>query len=59
MLVRKPLAIRLRAIEALAEAVGARFFQLILDTASGARSKSEQWGYGDDEFAPWTLGATM
>ncbi len=41
------------------EAVGARFFALVLQTASGAKSKSEQWGYGDDEFAPWTLGATM
>jgi altronate hydrolase len=41
------------------EAVGARFFELILRTASGKKSKSELWGYGDDEFAPWTLGATM
>jgi altronate hydrolase len=38
---------------------GARFFQLILDTASGKKTKSEQFGYGDDEFAPWTIGATM
>jgi altronate hydrolase len=44
--------------ESIAEA-GARFFELILRTASGARSKSEQWGYGEDEFAPWMLGATM
>ena len=41
------------------EAAGARFFELVLATASGRKSKSEQWGYGDDEFAPWTLGATM
>jgi len=40
-------------------AAGARFFELILRTASGAKSKSEQWGYGEDEFAPWVLGATM
>jgi altronate hydrolase len=39
--------------------VGERFFQLILKTASGDKSKSEAFGYGDDEFAPWTLGATM
>ena len=32
---------------------------LILETASGRKSKSEEFGYGDDEFAPWTLGATM
>jgi arabinonate dehydratase len=38
---------------------GKRFFELILRTASGAKSKSEQWGYGEDEFAPWVLGATM
>jgi altronate hydrolase len=44
--------------ESIAEA-GARFFQLILETASGRKSKSEEFGYGDDEFAPWTLGATM
>ncbi|HEY1290313.1 MAG TPA: altronate dehydratase family protein [Burkholderiales bacterium] len=38
---------------------GARFFQLILETASGSKTKSEEFGYGEDEFAPWTLGATM
>jgi altronate hydrolase len=38
---------------------GERFFNMILATASGAKSKSEAFGYGDDEFAPWTLGATM
>jgi altronate hydrolase len=31
----------------------------VLRTASGEKSKSEQWGYGEDEFAPWMLGATM
>ena len=34
-------------------------FELILETASGKQSKSEELGYGDDEFAPWMLGATM
>src|SRR5262249_30031989 len=38
---------------------GERFFQLILETASGKKTKSEEFGYGEDEFAPWTLGATM
>src|SRR3989449_4363474 len=38
---------------------GARFLQLILEIASGKKTKSEQFGYGDDEFAPWTIGATM
>jgi altronate hydrolase len=41
------------------EAVGRRFFDLILETASGRRTKSELFGYGEDEFAPWVLGATM
>ncbi len=41
------------------EQAGARFFELILKTASGEKSKSEAFGYGDDEFAPWTIGATM
>ncbi|TAK87359.1 MAG: altronate dehydratase [Betaproteobacteria bacterium] len=44
--------------ESIAEA-GKRFFQLMLETASGRRTKGEQFGYGEDEFAPWTLGATM
>jgi altronate hydrolase len=44
--------------ESIADA-GARFFELVLRTASGEKSKSEQWGYGEDEFAPWMLGATM
>jgi altronate hydrolase len=38
---------------------GERFFRMILDTASGKKTKSELFGYGEDEFAPWTLGATM
>ncbi len=38
---------------------GERIFQLILETASGQRSKSEQLGFGEDEFAPWVVGATM
>jgi len=41
------------------EEVGRRFFQLVLETASGRKSKSELLGYGEDEFAPWQLGATM
>jgi altronate hydrolase len=40
-------------------AVGQRFFDLILETASGRKTKSELFGYGEDEFAPWVLGATM
>jgi arabinonate dehydratase len=41
------------------EGVGERLFNLILATASGAQSKSERFGYGQSEFVPWQLGATM
>ena len=41
------------------EEVGQRIFKMVLDTASGKKSKSEEYGYGDDEFAPWHFGATM
>ena len=44
--------------ESVAEA-GAKCFGLILETASGKKTKSEVFGYGEDEFAPWVLGATM
>jgi altronate hydrolase len=38
---------------------GREIFDMILAVASGARSKSEQLGYGEAEFTPWQLGATM
>jgi altronate hydrolase len=41
------------------EQAGRRFFELVLETASGKKTKSELLGYGEDEFAPWVLGATM
>jgi altronate hydrolase len=41
------------------EAKGQEIFDLILRLASGERSKSERLGYGDVEFVPWTIGATM
>jgi arabinonate dehydratase len=39
--------------------MGERFFRLILETASGAKTKSELHGYGQNEFVPWYLGAVM
>jgi arabinonate dehydratase len=39
--------------------MGQRIFELILKTASGAKTKSEILGYGEDEFAPWHFGATL
>jgi altronate hydrolase len=41
------------------EVMGERFFRMILDTASGTKSKSERHGYGQNEFVPWYLGAVM
>lgn len=40
------------------EQVGARIFEKILSVASGEKTKSEEAGIGDEEFAPWMLGAT-
>jgi altronate hydrolase len=41
------------------EAKGQEIFEAVLRMASGERSKSEQLGYGDAEFVPWQIGATM
>jgi len=41
------------------ERMGERFFRMILDTASGKKTKSELHGYGQNEFVPWYLGAVM
>ena len=38
---------------------GRQIFDRVLSVASGERSKSETLGYGDAEFAPWQIGATM
>ncbi|MBV9549188.1 MAG: UxaA family hydrolase, partial [Alphaproteobacteria bacterium] len=38
---------------------GREIFEHILKIASGTRSKSEKLGYGDAEFVPWQIGATM
>ncbi len=38
---------------------GAEILQTILDIASGRQSCSERLGFGDAEFLPWQLGATM
>ncbi len=41
------------------EQMGERIFRLILETASGKPTKSEQFGFGDYEFLPWQIGAVM
>jgi altronate hydrolase len=35
--------------------LGTELFQLLLDTASGQRSRSELHGYGQNEFVPWQI----
>ena len=41
------------------EQMAQRIFEMVLATASGQPSKSEQHGYGQNEFVPWQLGAVM
>ena len=41
------------------EEKGRQIFELMLKIASGQRTKSEELGYGDNEFVPWQIGATM
>ena len=44
-----------KSIDEMGEAV----FQGILDTASGKKTKSEVYGFGDNEFVPWHIGAVL
>lgn len=44
--------------QSVAEA-GEALFRLMLDTASGRPTRSEEHGLGDNEFVPWQLGAVM
>jgi len=41
------------------EDVGREIFEKILAVASGEKTKSEQHGYGDEEFVPWQIGPTL
>jgi altronate hydrolase len=41
------------------EEMGKAIFDLILQTASGKKSKSEAQGFGDNEFVPWHMGAIL
>jgi altronate hydrolase len=41
------------------EEMGHDVFELIVATASGRRSKSEEFNFGDEEIQPWRIGATM
>jgi altronate hydrolase len=39
--------------------MGRHIFELVLATASGRRTASELLGFGEEEFAPWQLGAVL
>ena len=41
------------------EEMGAAVFRLLLETASGRRTKSEGHGFGDQEFVPWQVGPVI
>jgi altronate hydrolase len=45
--------------EATVQEVGQKLFELILETASGRKTLSEELGFGQEEFVPWQLGAVM
>ena len=38
--------------------MGQKIFELILATASGQKTRSEEFGLGDHEFVPWQIGIT-
>jgi len=41
------------------EEVGREIFEKFISVASGEQTLSEEQGIGEEEFAPWILGATM
>jgi altronate hydrolase len=45
--------------EATIEQMGSVIFELMLETASGRKTKSELLGFGDHEFVPWYIGAVL
>ena len=38
---------------------GAEIFEAMIRVASGEKTKSETYGYGQNEFVPWQIGAVM
>ena len=45
--------------ETTVQKMGEAIFRLILETASGKQTKSELFGFGDNEFVPWQIGPVM
>jgi altronate hydrolase len=45
--------------DASVQEMGKAIFEMILETASGKKTKSEELGLGDNEFVPWQIGPVM
>ncbi len=45
--------------DASVQEMGEAIFEMILETASGEKTKSEELGLGDNEFVPWQIGPVM
>jgi len=45
--------------EATLEEMGQHIFEVILETASGRKPRSEEYGFGSLEFTPWPIGAVL
>ncbi|MGE3314900.1 MAG: UxaA family hydrolase [Planctomycetaceae bacterium] len=41
------------------ETVGSEIFEMMIDVASGKKTKSEEQGIGEEEFCPWSIGPTL
>lgn len=41
------------------DTMGEQIFRLMIETASGVKTKSELHGYGQSEFVPWQIGVVM
>ncbi len=50
---------RIVAGTASVESLGLEIYGRMLDVASGAHTASEDFGYGDNEFVPWHIGAVL
>ena len=50
----------IRALDGVSiEEKGKQIFDMMLKVASGEHPKSEDLGYGDNEYVPWHVGAMM
>jgi altronate hydrolase len=45
--------------EVTVQEMGETIFRLILEIASGKKTRSEMLGYGDNEFVPWQIGPVL